>query len=92
MSGDAPGDDEERVWLVERDYDQKGLVRLVYATPDGDRHLTRELSRQMLQRTTVTAARVVSADRLEPTPGTDRERYAAEAGRMADRHDPDDPV
>ena len=85
-------DDEERVWLVERDYDQKGLVRLVYATPDGDRHLTRELSQQMLQRTTVTAARAVAPDRLEPTPETDRVRYATEAERMADRHDPDDPV
>lgn len=91
MSGDAP-DDEKRVWLVERDYDQKGLVRLVYATPDGAGHLTRELSQQLLQRTTVTAARAVSEGRLEPTPETDRERYAAEAGRMADRHDPEDPV
>jgi hypothetical protein len=91
MGGDDP-DDEERVWLVERDYDQKGLVRLVYATPDGDRHLTRELSHQMLQRTTVTAARAVSPDRLEPTPETDRERYASEAERMTERHEPDDPV
>ncbi|MEF8907165.1 MAG: hypothetical protein V5A13_04820 [Haloarculaceae archaeon] len=91
MSGDAP-DDEERVWLVERDYDQKGLVRLVYATLDGARHLTRELSQQMLQRTTVTAARSVADDRLEPTPEVERERYAKEAERMAERHDPDDPV
>ena len=87
MSGEG-----KRVWLVERDYDQKGLVRLVYATLDGDRHLTRELSQQMLRRTTVTAARTVSDDRLEPTPETDRGRYAAEAERMADRHGPDDPV
>jgi len=92
MSGDDPGDGAERVWLVERDYDQKGLVRLVYATPDGDRHLTRELSQQMLQRTTVTAARSVAPDRLEPTPGTDRARYAAEAERMTDRHEPGDQV
>ncbi len=91
MSGEDP-DEGEHVWLVERDYDQKGLVRLVYATPDGSRHLTRELSQQMLQRTTVTAARSVAADRLEPTPDPDRERYATEAERMADRNDPDDPV
>lgn len=82
----------ERVWLVERDYDQKGLVRLVYATPDGERHLTRELSQQMLRNTTVTAARSVDPDRLEPTPEGDRERYAAEAERVAERNDPDEPV
>lgn len=82
----------ERVWLVERDYDQKGLVRLVYATPDGEHHLTRELSQQLLRETTVTAARSVDPDRLEPTPEVDRERYASEATRVAERNDPDEPV
>jgi len=81
-----------RVWLVERDYDQKGLVRLVYATPDGEHHLTRELSQRMLRDTTVTAARTVDPDRLEPTPERDRDQYAEEAGRVAARNDPDDPV
>lgn len=82
----------ERVWLVERDYDQKGLVRLVYATPDGERHLTRELSQRMLRETTVTAARDVEPERLEPAPEGDRQRYADEAARVAQRNDPDDPV
>ena len=81
-----------RVWLVERDYDQKGLVRLVYATPDGECRLTRELSQRMLRDTTVTAAREVDHDRLEPTPDPDRERYATEVDRVAARNDPDEPV
>lgn len=80
------------MWLVERDYDQKGLVRLVYATPDGSRHLTKELSQQMLRGTTVTAARDVPAERLEVTHESDRDRYADEAARVAERNDPDDPL
>jgi hypothetical protein len=46
----------------------------------------------MLTRTDVTAAHDVAPDRLEPTHETDQEWYATEAGRMAGRHDPDDPV
>jgi hypothetical protein len=42
---------------------------------------------------TVTAARDVSPDDLEPVNETDRqERYADEARRMADEHDPDDTI
>ena len=85
--------DTEQVWLVERDYDDKGLVTLVYATSDGQRHVTRERSANMLQSTTVTAADELTADKLEPVDDPDRvERYSREAERMAERHDPDDPV
>lgn len=83
--------DEVRVWLVERDYDDKGLLRLVYATPDGGRALRTEQSPHL--RRDPTAARTVAADRLDPVADEAlRERYAGEARRMADRHDPDEAV
>jgi len=82
-----------RCWLVERDFDDKGLVRLVYATPDGSRRQVRELSPARLGRDDVTAAVEPDEDELEPVDGADvRERYADEAERMASRHDPDDAV
>jgi len=83
--------DTERVWLVERTYTDKGMVTLVYATPDGGRHLRRQLSEQMLTRTEVTAGMDVDPDRLQPT-HDEGERYATEASRMADQHDPDDVI
>ena len=87
------GDEETvRIWLVEREYSDKGMINLVYATTDGRRHLRRQFSEQMLTRTDVTAALDVAPDRLELTHETDQEWYATEAGRMAGQHDPDDPV
>ena len=81
-----------RVWLVDRTYNDKGMVRLVYATTDGERYLIKQLSERMLMNKDVTAARDVDEERLEPTGDEERERYAAEATRMADQHDPDDAV
>jgi len=82
----------ERVWLVEREYSDKGMMDLVYASTDGQRYHRRQLSQQMLTRMDVTAGRSVDAEKLEPTHEDDRERYATEATRMADRHDPDETV
>jgi len=82
----------ERVWLVERDYTDGGLVTVVYASTDGERHLEQRRSKRMVVRSTVTAARDVETDRLEPTPEDRRDRYAAEASRMAEKHDPDNAV
>jgi len=80
-------------WLVERDFDDKGLVRLVYATRDGSSKQVRELSPARLGREDVTAAVEAGRDELESIDDSDlRERYADEAGRMAERHDPDDAV
>jgi hypothetical protein len=85
--------DGERVWLVERSYSDKGLVTLIYATPDGDRHVRMQRSSNMLRNSAVTAGMTVEPDRLSPVGDeADRERYAAEAERMRDRHDPDDAV
>jgi len=79
-----------RCWLVEREYTDKGLVTLVYATPGGDRKLVEQRAANRLG--DVMAARDVEADMLDPTEADDAERYASEAARMAERHDPDDAV
>jgi hypothetical protein len=82
-----------RCWLVERTFDDKGMVRLVYATPDGSRRLLRERSAAQLGRYDVTAATEAGAEQLDPVEDPDRrERYAGEAKRMADRHDPEDTI
>jgi len=81
-----------RCWLVDRVSRDENLVTLVYATPDGERQLTQQLSFQLLRRREVTAARDVPVEKLEATPEVDRERYATQAQSMADQHDPDDPV
>lgn len=89
---DGDGSETERLWLVEREYTDKGLVTLVYASTDGTRHLQRQLSERMMMRSEVTAGQDVETDRLEPTPESERERYAAEASRMAEKYDPEDAV
>lgn len=84
---------ETRCWLVERDYWDKNLVTLVYATPDGERAMTSQRSTTMLLQKPVTAAVTVADDDLEAVADPDeRERYAREAARMAERYDPDDEV
>jgi len=79
-------------WLVERSYDDRGLVTLVYATPDGERHVRREVAMNVLRRSPATAARDVEADSLTPTPEADRERYAAEAERVRENNDVDEEI
>jgi hypothetical protein len=81
--------DEVQVWLVERDYTDKGMVSLAYATPDGARAWRRQLSANALSGG-VRAARTVAPGKLTPVEGEVRERYASEAARVADRNDPDD--
>lgn len=82
-----------RCWLVERDYEHESMVTLVYATTDGQRHVTQQRSTALLMKKPVTAAIDVDPERLEAvSDGTDRERYATEATRLAERHDPDDQV
>ena len=79
-------------WLVEREFDDKGMVRLVYATPDGSRRLLRERSAARL-RDDVTAGIDVDEERLDPVEDPDRrERYTKEAEHVAERHHPEDAV
>ena len=86
--------DDERLWLVDRTYTDKGLVSLVYATTDGEHALQRQRSMNMLrQGADVTAATSADPESLDPVDDEEsRERYAEEASRMADQHDPDDVV
>ena len=85
--------DEVRVWLVERDYNDRDLIIHLYATPDGDRVFRRELAAAAMDRMSVTAARDVPEDDLESVDDAEtRERYAEEAGRMADEHAPTDDI
>ena len=83
----------ERLWLVERSYTDRDIVVLVYATPDGERRLRKELSSTMLSRTTVTAAIDADPDRLEEVENAEtRERYADEIDRVRADYAPEDPI
>ena len=86
--------DTVRCWLVDRgSFGDERMVTLVYAPTDGERHLTKQLSTNLLMRKRVTAAVDVEPDRLASvTDEETRERYAAEARRMAESHDPDEEV
>lgn len=97
-----PTDHEEatgtRVWMVERTYstDAPNIMVITYATLDGSAYLVQERAFNRVIRHSdpaVTAARDVATDDLSSTPDEEtRERYAAEARRMRERHDPDDEV
>ena len=95
-SGEADadaGDGTVQCWLVDRQSRDENLVTLVYATVDGQWHVRRQLSFQLLSRNPVTAAIDVDPDRLEQVPDPDeRERFGTQARSMADEHDPDDEV
>ncbi|MXR22448.1 hypothetical protein [Halobacterium bonnevillei] len=80
----------ERVWLVFREYTDKGLLNLVYATTDGERVLRKQRSLNAGDPTAAVDVEPDSLDRVEDP--EDRERYGQEATRMADSHDPDDRV
>jgi len=89
-------EDEKRVWLVERAYSEEvqNMLKLVYATPDGERrlHLQKMLSSPH-QADTITAARDVPDEKLEPVrDDEDAERYAREADRMRGEYEPDETV
>ncbi|WP_158204365.1 hypothetical protein [Halomarina oriensis] len=85
-----------RVWLVERTYsdDEQNLIILVYATPDGTQYFRKERALTSFTDTRdTTAALDVDPDNLGSVNETElREQYATEATRMADEHDPDDPI
>ncbi|PAU83793.1 hypothetical protein CK500_09825 [Halorubrum salipaludis] len=81
------------VWLVDREFDSKGLVRLTYATEDGERMHTKELAEQrLLTGDGITAGREVEETALGESPADEVERFASEASKMAAEHDLDDTV
>jgi len=82
-----------RLWLVSREYDTRQTVTLTYASANGRRSYTRQASIELLQRKPITAA--IDRDEADTDPVDDdelRDRYAAEADRMAADHDPDDEI
>ena len=84
--------DAVRCWLVDRHVDDRNLVTLVYATRDGDRYQKRERSLVSLRNgPPVTAGTTINPSELESVSDAETEaRYATEARRIADRHEPDD--
>jgi hypothetical protein len=90
MSDDEP----MRMWLVERTYDDKGLISLVYATTDGEAVHRIERAPIAVERSGgVTAAIESEPSALSPVDEASlRERYAAEATRMAETHGPEETV
>ena len=87
-------DGSTRLWLVDRTYDDKGLISLVYATTDGEAVRRIERAPIAVERSGgVTAAVEAERDALAPVEEASlRERYAAEAERMAENHDPEETV
>jgi hypothetical protein len=86
-----------QVWLVERTYsdDEQNLIILTYATSDGTRDYRKEraLTSFTGDHRETTAAVEVSPSNLGTVSDPEtRERYAAEARRMRERHDPDDAI
>lgn len=84
--------DPVRCWLVEREYTDKGLLSLMYATPDGERAIHKQRS-AVGGAPPVTAATEIDPAKLDAVEDPERrERYRHECERMAERHDPDDEV
>jgi hypothetical protein len=83
-----------RLWLVEREYDDRNLISFVYATTDGSHQLRKELSATLLQQRSepITAAIEVEESELAPVDPDQQERYATEAQSVAENNDPDDPI
>ncbi|TYT63175.1 hypothetical protein [Natrialba swarupiae] len=81
-------------WFVEREFGDRNVVTIVYATPDGSRYQQRERSSASLRTgSPVTAAVEIPESALEPVDDEEtRTRYATEAERTANRYAPDDPV
>lgn len=89
--------DTAQVWLVKRTYsdDEQNLIILTYATPDGEREFRKERALQSFSgpsRETTAALSVDTGNLGEVSDSEIRERYAREASRMADEHDPDDAI
>ncbi|AUX10591.1 hypothetical protein AArcSl_2980 [Halalkaliarchaeum desulfuricum] len=96
MTEDADEDDSVRVWLVERTYsdDEQNLIILTYATTDGRQYFRKERALTSFDdvRETTAAVWAASENLGRVRDEAERERYAAEAQRMAEKHDPDDVI
>ena len=77
---------------MERSYNDRDLVTLVYATPDGERAVRKEVPMTAISQgtVTVTAAKTVDGADLEPAAAV--ERYRREVARVRESHAPDDGI
>ena len=82
--------DDVQCWLVRREYTDKGLITLEYATPDGTRSFVKQISPNSPD---PTAAKTLDPAELTPVEDPDEQaRFETEATRMRERHDPDETV
>jgi hypothetical protein len=84
-----------RLWLVERDYDDRNLISFVYATTDGTQQLRKELSATLLKQRSepMTAAiDIDDEDELSEVDPAEQDQYANEAQSVAEDYAPDDPI
>lgn len=83
-------DDGVRVWFVGREYTDKGMLTVRYATPDGEERFEKQ---QSLNAPDPTAAREIDSAKLTPVADDAVvERYRTEVARVRESNDPDDPV
>lgn len=96
MSAEEDEGDPVCVWLVERTYsdDEQNMIVLTYATTDGRQYFRKERALTSFDdvRDTTAAVTALPKNLGAVTDETERERYAVEAQRMAERHDPDDVI
>lgn len=89
--------EQTRVWLVERTYsdDKPNLIIRTYATTNGEQSIRQERAVTGGGTATgreTTAAIDVDPETLSPVDPDLQDRYAAEAARMAEQHEPDDTI
>jgi hypothetical protein len=87
--------DTVRTWLVERTYsDDEQNVVILTATPDGERYFRKERALTSFAdvRDTTAAVNADPANVGRVDDPAERERYAAEAERVAAAHAPDDAI
>ena len=77
---------------MERSYNDRDLVTLVYATPDGARAVTKEVPMTAISQGTVTVTAAKTVDEADLEPVETVERYRREAARVREGHDPDDEI
>lgn len=89
-------EETRRVWLAERTFsdDEQNIVILVYATPDGTQVFRKERALTSFTggRETTAAVDVPERNLATVDDPDDVHRYGTEARRMAEAHDPDDPI
>ena len=85
---------ETECWLVERSYNDRDLVTLVYATPDGERAHTKEIPMTAIAHgnVSVTAAKQVDESDLEPVDDETQPRYREEVERVREDYAPGEEI